>query len=84
MSTFVGPDDSRLGWYGAISLQRTTHSVAPWRLPVERLPLYPFEELWRQASMPAGVRVAFRSAIPSNITRLPKMPVGLPPLCQVL
>ena len=61
MATFVRPDDSRLAWPGAISLERTSEWVAPWRLPFESLQLYPFEELQQRAAAPAGVRVTFRS-----------------------
>lgn len=78
MSTFVRPDDSRLAWQGAISLQRTTEWVAAWRLPVERLPLYPFEELHDKAAMPAGVRVTFRSNARSLVCHFQQIPADSP------
>lgn len=80
MSIFVRPDDSRLAWQGAISLQRTPEWVAAWRLPVERLPLYPFEELHEKAAMPAGVRVAFRSNARSLVCHFQQIP-GDSPAC---
>lgn len=61
MPQVISPDDPRLGWQGAISLQREAGTVMPWRLPHAELPLYPFETLHDRASRPAGVRMAFRS-----------------------
>ncbi|MGN6359128.1 MAG: GDSL-type esterase/lipase family protein [Thermomicrobiales bacterium] len=54
-------DDPRLAWPGAISLQRTAEWVQPWRLPHDRLGLFPPDLLRERAAMPAGVRLAFRS-----------------------
>ncbi|HEX7004754.1 MAG TPA: SGNH/GDSL hydrolase family protein [Trueperaceae bacterium] len=78
MTTFVRPDDSRLAWPGAISLKRTSEWVAPWRLPVESLQLYPFEELHEQAEKPAGVRVTFRSNARSLICHFQPVPADSP------
>jgi hypothetical protein len=55
------PDDDRLTWQGAISLERSDEWVMPWRLPYEHLALFPPEALAERAAMPAGVRVAFYS-----------------------
>jgi hypothetical protein len=65
LSTAVAPDDPRLGWYGAISLERGNGWVKPWRLPLEDLVLFgkldPPDALLVRAGMPAGVRLAFHS-----------------------
>jgi len=55
------PDDPRLTWAGAISLQRTDEWVMPWRIPYAERALFPPDALRERASMPAGVRIAFRS-----------------------
>ena len=56
----VRPDDERLRWEGAVSLQRTAEWVMPWRVPYELLRLFP-EGLNERAAMPAGVRLTFQS-----------------------
>lgn len=56
----VRSNDPRLTWYGAISLQKTTYGIMPWRLPYEHLDFFS-QELIGKARMPAGVRIAFRS-----------------------
>ena len=60
MSQQLQPYDSRLTWQGAISLQQTEAWVMPWRIPYEDHVLFP-TPLLERASMPAGVRLAFRS-----------------------
>lgn len=60
MSTQLQPDDPRLSWEGAISLQRSTEWVQPWRLPFDDRTLF-HEALVGRAAMPAGVRLTFRS-----------------------
>ena len=60
MALIVRPDDERLSWQGAVSLQKEDGWVMPWRIPFEQRGLFP-EALWNAASMPAGVRIAFRS-----------------------
>jgi lysophospholipase L1-like esterase len=57
----IHPNDRRLAWPGAISLQRTAEWVQPWRLPYDRLGLFPPDLLRERAAMPAGVRLAFRT-----------------------
>ena len=59
MSILIRPDDPRLTWQGAISQNVTDEGVVPWRLPFEKLALYPPEALQERAVMPAGVRVSF-------------------------
>ena len=56
----VRPDDERLRWEGAVSLQRTAEWVMPWRVPYELRRLFP-EALNERAAMPAGVRLTFQS-----------------------
>lgn len=61
MALILQPDDDRLTWQGAISLERSDGWVMPWRLPHEHLALFPPEALAERAAMPAGVRIAFYS-----------------------
>ena len=60
MAFLLSPDHPQLTWQGAISLQCTDEWVMPWRIPYENRLLFP-EPLLERASMPAGVRIAFRS-----------------------
>jgi lysophospholipase L1-like esterase len=58
----ISPADPRLAWEGAISLESTPEWVRAWRLPQDRLDLYPStvdDMLVARAAMPAGVRLAF-------------------------
>jgi len=61
MAQVISWDDKRLSWHGHISLEPTELGVKPWRLPYEQLDLFPGEPLQSRASMPAGVRLTFRS-----------------------
>ena len=61
MSLLLRPDDPRLTWQGAISLQRTDGWVMPWRIPYEDRELFPPDALRERSAMPAGVRIAFHS-----------------------
>ena len=61
MSFLLSPDDLRLTWQGAISLQHTDGWVMPWRIPYEDRNLFPPEALQQRAAMPAGVRISFHS-----------------------
>jgi lysophospholipase L1-like esterase len=54
----IQPDDTRLSWPGAISLEKMPEYVHPWRIPVEDRILYD-EGLVDGAGMPSGVRVTF-------------------------
>jgi SsfX3, N-terminal domain/GDSL-like Lipase/Acylhydrolase family len=59
--THLAPGDRRLGYRGAISLQRIHDGIAPWRVPHDEARLFlPTGGLGR-AAMPAGVRVTFRT-----------------------
>jgi hypothetical protein len=59
--TTLAPDDPRLRFRGAVSLQRGPGWVAPWRVPHEEARLHlPAGGIGR-AAMPAGVRIALRT-----------------------
>ena len=59
-TTILRPDDPRLSWPGAISLQQGDGYVMPWRVPYAERTLFP-DALLERAAMPAGVRLAFRT-----------------------
>jgi len=61
MALVLEPDDPRLTWQGAVSLQRTDDWVMPWRIPFEEAGLFPPLALQERAAGAAGIRVAFRS-----------------------
>ena len=61
MTQTLDPNDGRLTWQGIVSIRRDVDSVMPWRLPEDRLELYPPEGLQKCGSNPAGVRLSFRS-----------------------
>ena len=61
MSLLLRPDDPRLTWQGAVSLERTDQWVMPWRIPFEDRGLYPPDALRERAAFPSGVRIAFVS-----------------------
>ena len=45
MSFLLSPDDPRLTWQGAISLQHIDGWVMPWRIPYEDRNLFPPDAL---------------------------------------
>ncbi len=47
---------------GALDLERTAAGLLPWRLPAWTRPQYPDERMAEVASLPSGVRLAFRTA----------------------
>ena len=57
----VSPDDPRLIWSGAISLEQKDGWVKPWRVPYRDLDLYSPGEvtLAARAELPSGVRLRF-------------------------
>src|SRR2546423_650104 len=57
----ITPDDTRLGWPGAVSVLHGDGFVQPWRIPYDQRGLFPPDLLRERAAMPAGVRLAFRS-----------------------
>jgi lysophospholipase L1-like esterase len=72
----LSPDDPRLSWPGAVSLQRERDWVQPWRLPYQRRGLFPPEALRERAAMPAGVRIRLRTdatAVAGQIEAQPEM-----------
>jgi lysophospholipase L1-like esterase len=60
MSQRIAPDDPRLSWPGAVSLETNDDGVRPWRMPYDKIGLIA-PGLADRAGMPAGVRIAFRS-----------------------
>ena len=57
----ISPDDPRITWQGAISFQQSGQWTMPWRIPYDDRALFPPDALRERASMPAGVRISFRS-----------------------
>jgi hypothetical protein len=57
----ISPDDPRLIWSGAISLEQKDGWVKPWRVPHDELDLYSPGEvaLAGRAELPSGVRLRF-------------------------
>ena len=67
----IHPTDPRITWQGAITLQHTDRWTMPWRIPYDDRVLYPPDALRERASMPAGVRLSFRSdtrMVSGNVT----------------
>lgn len=60
MPLILSPDDPRLTWQGAVSVQYTNGFAIPWRIPYRDGVLYPLA-LVERAAMPAGVRLSFSS-----------------------
>jgi lysophospholipase L1-like esterase len=61
MTLQIRPDDPRLTWQGAVSLESGNTWVSPWRIPYQERILFPPDTLREKLSMPAGVRIAFHS-----------------------
>lgn len=57
----IHPDDVRLSWEGAVSVQFEDGWAMPWRLPYRDARLFPPEGLSGKGMIPAGVRLTFRS-----------------------
>lgn len=47
--------------HGAVSLERTDGGIKPWRLPYDRIELFPPDGLNGRAEETSGIRLAFRS-----------------------
>lgn len=60
MARVIAPNDPGLTWQGQISLEHGDGWEMPWRIPHQDRELY-FGMLAERASMPAGVRLSFRS-----------------------
>jgi len=60
MSQRIFPNDPRIKWLGAISLDSNDEYVMSWRIPYEEIDLYNIDLMGR-AAMPAGVRLTFQS-----------------------
>ena len=70
----IRPDDVRLSWPGAISLQRTPSYVMQWRIPHRKRALFPPVALQERAAMSAGVRLTFRSNTTTILGELEPQP----------
>jgi hypothetical protein len=57
----VRPNDTRLSWDGAVSVEHTAGWSRPWRIPHTQRSLFPPDMLIERASNPAGVRLTFAS-----------------------
>ena len=60
VTQIIKANDPRITWQGAISLRQLDDRVMPWRIPHDKLDLYPPEVLQERAAMPAGVRLSMR------------------------
>jgi len=60
MPLTLQPEDPRLSWQGAVSLQHGSQFVRAWRIPYADRDLFP-QALLERAAMPAGVRLSFIS-----------------------
>ena len=78
MTMTLRPDDPRLAWPGAVSLQETEDWVMPWRILYESRGLFP-EDMLSRAAMPSGVRIAFRS----DTTRVAGQLVAQPEMSRI-
>ena len=58
MPNDLAGEDSRIGWSGTISIERSDNWIMPWRIPVKDRALFP-EQLVERAAMPAGVKLSF-------------------------
>lgn len=61
MPLVLAPDDERLTWGGAVSLERTDEWVKPWRIPYGQCGLFFPDGIGGHGAEPAGVRIGFRS-----------------------
>lgn len=61
----LAPDDPRIAWYGAVSLEKTKQGLKPWRIFHAERGLY-FPQLMERTQKSSGVRLAFFS----NTTRV--------------
>lgn len=59
----LDPDDPRISWHGAVSLEQGLGWIRPWRIPFDQRVLFGKlkepDKLLAHACMPAGVRIAF-------------------------
>jgi len=65
MDVKIRPDDARLTWLGAVSLEKGRGFVAPWRIPFPERELF-HDGVRLRGTHGAGVRIAFST----NATRL--------------
>ena len=64
-------DDPRIQWQGAVSLERSSTGVRPWRIPHDQRMLFDPGQVMK-AAMPSGVRIVFQSntRIVSGVARV--------------
>jgi hypothetical protein len=59
----LNPEDPRISWHGAVSLEHGPGWIRPWRIPFDQRLLFGKltepDKLLSHARMPAGVRIAF-------------------------
>ena len=60
MSATIEPNDPRLRWNGAVSIQHAKDYSMPWRIPYEKRDLFAWP-LVERAAMPAGVTLEFQT-----------------------
>ena len=60
MTQCIRPNDPRLSWPGAVSVQYTDEWAAPWHIPHQDRALFPPERLRERFQMPSGVRHRLR------------------------
>lgn len=78
----VRPDHPALEWAGAIEVEHTPEWSRAWRLPFNRLDLFPDDGLRQRASMNAGVRIRFRTTSTSVgvVVSPPEAPAEIAPI----
>lgn len=57
----VSATDPILNWEGVAGLEAVPGGVRPWRLPSDRIELFPGDDLQRSGRTPAGVRIVVRT-----------------------
>ena len=61
MAKTIPPNSPHISWQGAISFESKERSLIPWRIPYDKIDLFPPDALLERAEKPAGVRISFRS-----------------------
>ena len=57
--TVIKPNDQRIIWGGAVSVQHGEDWLQPWRLPCDKLPFFPPDGIRTAAAKPSGGRLRF-------------------------
>ena len=61
MAKTIALNSPHISWQGAISFEHKERSLIPWRIPYDKIDLFPPDALLERAEKPAGVRISFRS-----------------------